>query len=38
MGMFEEELIDNDLKLVDDTICEYYEINKEEEKKDEEEK
>lgn len=38
MGMFEEELIDNDLKLVDDTICEYYEINKEEEKKDEENK
>ena len=38
IGMFEEELIDNDLKLVDDTICEYYEINKEEEKKDEEEK
>ena len=37
MGMFEDELIDNDLKLVDDTICEYYEINKEEEKKDEEE-
>ena len=38
IGMFEEELIDNDLKLVDDTICEYYEINKEEEKKVEEEK
>lgn len=38
MGMFEEELIDNDLKLVDDAICEYYEINKEEEKKVEEEK
>lgn len=37
IGMFEEELIDNDLKLVDNTICEYYEINKEE-KKDEEEK
>lgn len=37
IGLFEEELIDNDLKLVDDTICEYYEINKEE-KKDEEEK
>lgn len=36
IGMFEDELIDNDLKLVDDTICEYYEINKEEEKKDEE--
>lgn len=29
MDMFEDELIDNDLKLVDDTICEYYEINKE---------
>lgn len=38
IGLFENELIDNDLKLVDDTICEYYEINKEEEKKDEEEK
>lgn len=38
MGMFEDELIDNDLKLVDDTICEYYEINKEEEKKVEEDK
>lgn len=38
IGMFEEELIDNDLKLVDNTICEYYEINKEEEKKAEEEK
>ena len=37
MGMFDTPLIDNDLKLVDDTICEYYEINKEE-KKDEEEK
>lgn len=36
IGMFEEELIDNDLKLVDNTICEYYEINKEEEKKVEE--
>lgn len=35
MEMFEEELIDNDLKLVDDTICEYYEIKKDE-KKDEE--
>lgn len=33
MGMFDAPLIDNDLKLVDDTICEYYEINKEEEKK-----
>lgn len=38
MGMFDAPLIDNDLKLVDNTICEYYEINKEEEKKDEEEK
>ena len=38
IGLFEEELIDNDLKLVDDTICEYYEINKEEEKKVEEDK
>lgn len=35
MGMFDTPLIDNDLKLVDDTICEYYEI-KEEEKKVEE--
>ena len=33
MGMFEEETIDNDLKLVDDTICEYYEIEKESEEK-----
>ena len=32
IGMFDDELIDNDLKLVDDTICEYYEINKEEKK------
>ena len=38
IGLFKEELIDNDLKLVDDTICEYYELDKEEEKKDEEEK
>lgn len=38
IGLFENELIDNDLKLVDDTICEYYEINKEKEKKDEEKK
>ena len=38
MGMFNTPLIDNDLKLVDNTICEYYEINKEEEKKDEEDK
>ena len=38
MGMFNTPLIDNDLKLVDDTICEYYEINKEEEKKVEENK
>lgn len=37
IGLFEDELIDNDLKLVDDTICEYYEIKKEE-KKDEEDK
>lgn len=35
MGMFEDELIDNDLKVVDNAICEYYEIKKEE-KKDEE--
>lgn len=38
MGMFDTPLIDNDLKLVDDIICEYYEINKKEEKKVEEEK
>ncbi len=38
MGMFDTPLIDNDLKLVDDIICEYYEINKEKEKKVEEEK
>ena len=36
MGMFDTPLIDNDLKLVDDTICEYYEINKEEKKVEEE--
>lgn len=36
MNMFDTPLIDNDLKLVDDTICEYYEIK--EEKKDEENK
>ena len=35
IGLFEEELIDNDLKLVDNTICEYYEINKEEKKEEE---
>lgn len=29
IDMFETEYIDNDLKLVDDTICEYYGINKE---------
>lgn len=38
MGMFNTPLIDNDLKLVDNTICEYYEINKKEEKKVEENK
>lgn len=38
MGMFDTPLIDNDLKLVDNTICEYYEINKEEEKKEGENK
>lgn len=31
IGMFEEEAIDNDLKMVDDTIREYYQINKAEE-------
>ena len=30
IDMFENEYIDNDLKLVDDTICEYYGINKNE--------
>lgn len=30
IGMFEEDSIDNDLKLVDDKICEYYEIEKKE--------
>ena len=30
MGMFAQEEIDNDLALVDDTIVEYYKINKEE--------
>lgn len=35
MGMFDEETIDNDLLLVDNAICEYYDIKKEE-KKDEE--
>lgn len=29
MGMFEEEVIENDLLLVDKAICEYYEIEKE---------
>ena len=33
MGMFDTPLIDNDLKLVDNTICEYYEINKKGEEK-----
>lgn len=28
MGMFEDKLIDNDLNLVDDAICAYYEIDK----------
>lgn len=27
MGMFEEKLINNDLKAIDDRICEYYDIN-----------
>ena len=34
MGMFEAK-IDNDLKIVDQTIREYYELNKKEEKKNE---
>ena len=29
MGMFNDELIDNDLALVDNAICDYYEIKKE---------
>lgn len=29
MGMFDEDLIDNDLKIVDETIRKYYEFNKE---------
>lgn len=33
MGMFEEAEIDNDLKMVDDTIREYYELSKETPKK-----
>jgi hypothetical protein len=32
MGMFEEETIDNDLLLVDNAICEYYDIKKENKK------
>lgn len=32
IDMFETEFIDNDLKFVDDTICEYYGIEKKEEK------
>ena len=30
IGLFEEDTIDNDLKIVDDAICEYYEIEKKE--------
>ena len=36
IDMFETEFIDNDLKFVDDTICEYYGIEKKEDKKEEE--
>ena len=32
IGLFEEELIDNDLTIVDKAICEYYEINKKDKK------
>ena len=32
IGLFEDELIDNDLAIVDKAICEYYEINKEKKK------
>ena len=32
IGMFEEQIIDNDLKMVDDTIRDYYELNKKETK------
>ncbi len=35
IDMFQTEYIDNDLKLVDDTICEYYEIKKEDKKEEE---
>ena len=35
IGMFEEELIDNDLKIVDNAICEYYEINTDNKKEEE---
>ena len=35
IDMFETEYIDNDLKLVDDTICEYYGIKKEDKKEEE---
>ena len=37
IDMFETEFIDNDLKLVDDTICEYYGIEKKENKNEKEE-
>lgn len=30
VDLFEDNLIDNDLKTIDDKICEYYEINKQE--------
>ena len=36
IDMFETEFIDNDLKFVDDTICEYYGIEKKEEKNEKE--
>lgn len=38
IGLFKTEFIDNDLKEVDKAICEYYEIKKEEDKKDVENK
>ena len=38
IGLFEDDEMENDLKIVDEKIREYYELDKEEEKKDEEEK
>ncbi len=38
IGLFEDDEMENDLKIVDEKIREYYELDKEEEKKDEEDK